>query len=465
MVVCPMSGIDVRDVAAHDLRMSTFLRFSPAAFRKPHRGRRAGTLAAVLAGVVACVAQVHAENLDQAFAAALAADRRLAASNHQVSAAEAGANAAHAAAMPNLSADSAYLRLDREPAAVVNLAPLPRTELPFAQDEALAYRIGVSVPLYTGGRIASGARAADETLAAARTETTRTEQDVKLNVAEAYTNVLRAQRLLELADSGVQTLEAHERDVANLFQQGLVAKTDLLAVRVALANARQDRIRADNAVDLSRAAYNRLLGRALDAPVALDDVAPLAAPGPLEAVSARALTGRAELAGLEHQRSALEEQSSAVRGGGLPQLVFTAGYAHLDNRYLAREGGWSAMLGLHWDLFDGGLIRSQAGAIAAKAQAVDALREDARSQIALQVRAAWLAVGESASRVEVAQATVEQADENLRVARDRYQSGVGTNTEVLDAETLRVKSRSNWFNAIYDNVFAGLRLKRAAGEL
>ena len=95
----------------------------------------------------------------------------------------------------------------------------------------------------------------------------------------------------------------------------------------------------------------------------------------------------------------------------------------------------------------------------------DALREDARSQIALQVRAAWLAVGESASRVEVAQATVEQADENLRVARDRYQSGVGTNTEVLDAETLRVKSRSNWFNAIYDNVFAGLRLKRAAGEL
>jgi outer membrane protein len=74
-------------------------------------------------------------------------------------------------------------------------------------------------------------------------------------------------------------------------------------------------------------------------------------------------------------------------------------------------------------------------------------------------------VSDSHARIDLAQVAVTQAQENLRVARDRYQSGVGTNTEVLDAETLRIKSQANHFNAIYDNVLAQQQLKRARGIL
>ena len=58
-----------------------------------------------------------------------------------------------------------------------------------------------------------------------------------------------------------------------------------------------------------------------------------------------------------------------------------------------------------------------------------------------------------------------QADENLRVTKDRYREGVGTNTEVLDAETLRVRSYTNYYNAVYDAVTAKFRLKYAVGDL
>ena len=123
------------------------------------------------------------------------------------------------------------------------------------------------------------------------------------------------------------------------------------------------------------------------------------------------------------------------------------------------------LLGVQWNLFDGGLARHQAGALNAKADAAADMRRDAQTQIALQVRNAWLAVRESRSRIDTAQAALVQADENLRVARDRYQSGVGTNTEVLDADTLRVRSQSNHFAAVYDNVVAVMRLRRSVGDL
>ena len=60
---------------------------------------------------------------------------------------------------------------------------------------------------------------------------------------------------------------------------------------------------------------------------------------------------------------------------------------------------------------------------------------------------------------------VSQSDENLRVVRDRYRNGEGTNTEVLDAEALRALSRSNFDTARYDAALAELRLARAVGSL
>ena len=58
-----------------------------------------------------------------------------------------------------------------------------------------------------------------------------------------------------------------------------------------------------------------------------------------------------------------------------------------------------------------------------------------------------------------------QADENLRVARDRYTAGVGTATEVLDAESLRVRSETNAAVAVVRRTLAAFRLRRAVGDL
>ena len=92
-------------------------------------------------------------------------------------------------------------------------------------------------------------------------------------------------------------------------------------------------------------------------------------------------------------------------------------------------------------------------------------RDDFATVIELQVRQAWLDIQETRKRVEVTESAIAQAEENLRVNRDRYANGLATNTEVLTAQTLRLVSQNNHVNALYDAVLAELRLKRAAGEI
>lgn len=422
-----------------------------------------GLWAGLLFGLTLLAVQsAGAETLAQAQAAALAADARLRAGQYQVDAAQAGLAAAKAQALPQVSLEAAYLRWQEEPAFRISLAPLlPLTmSMPFAQRDTTLAHAGVSVPLYTGGRLGSAAEAARAGVAAAGSDLERTQQDIKLAAAEAFLAVLRAQRALALAESGVRTLQAHLHDVDGFLAQGLAARNDGLAARTAAAHAEQDRLRARSALQAAEAAYNRQLGRPLDAPVALDEPEPAPPPAPPGAEAERA-----ELRTLGQQTRALRAQAEAARGAARPQLVATAGYQQLGNRYLAREGLWSVGLGLRWELFDGGLSRAQADTLAARADAVAALRADAESQIALQQRVAALAEAEAAARIAVAAGAVEQADENLRVARDRYQSGVGSATEVLDAETLRIRARNDHDQALHDHLLAVQRLLRARGAL
>jgi outer membrane protein TolC len=85
--------------------------------------------------------------------------------------------------------------------------------------------------------------------------------------------------------------------------------------------------------------------------------------------------------------------------------------------------------------------------------------------IALQVRQAWLGVEETRQRVEVTAESVAQAEENLRIARELYGAGLGTQTQLLEAETLRVQALTNRDNATLDAGLARLRLARAVGSL
>ena len=423
---------------------------------------------AVAVGTLLLAGAAAAETLDQAWALALQRDHALASVRGQAEAAQLDAAAARAQRWPMLAVGGTYSRLDDAPAFDFSFTGLPVTppEM-FRDDEVLMGAATLSIPVFTSGRISSSIRAAEAHSRGAGAAATGAEADLKLAVADAYVGVLRAQKALAVAESNVASLRSLANDVGSMFERELVPRNDLLAVQVALADAEQVRLRAANGLEIARAGYNRRLGEPMSRPCDLAEVLPEVAglPEDVDALIAAALRQRTELGALDAEAEAYHAMARAERARVLPQLTLNGGYNYLQNQFLDDEEFLSAGVGFQWALFDGGQARKRAAAMDRNGRATEDRRRDAESLVALQVRQSWLALAEAGDRVKVSTAAVEQAEENLRIAREQYGAGLGTQTQLLQAETLRVGALGNRDNALLDLGLARIRLARAVGAL
>ena len=427
----------------------------------------------VIDGNVASIAEpatVGAETLQQAWAIAVSVDERLRSKQNATGAAVYAHEAAKSARKPTLRTINAYTALDKTPGIAVSIpgiSVLPFSSLPLGEGDFFSSATIASVPIYTHGRISSAIDATCSNVHASRFDQRSEMHDLKLDVAQAYVDVLKARKLVEVARMSVETLSAHLVDVEDLFDEGVVANSDVLAVKTSLSDAQDKLLQATNGHELASAAYNRFVGRPLDQPVMLaeltSDVAPTAS-GPDELV-AMALAQRSELQAVAHKSNALRHQADRELAVTGPQVGAAGGFSFLENSNLTHEDIWSVSLLAEWTLFDGGLARNKAASLRQQASALAHLQRDLRGRIALQVRQAWLSLQNARDRIQVAQTSVQQAEENLRVAMDRYRKDVGTNTEVLDAQTLLAQSRNNYHAATYDAALARVMLDRATGSL
>ena len=411
----------------------------------------------------------YAESLEDAWVTALGADLTLQAAESHVAAATQDLSAARAGRMPVLSVSAGYSRFDEPPSFDFSGAGVPATLPLFEGDNVETADARITMPLFTGGSLKNGIDAAESAVSAQAARSSAMVQYVKLSVARHYIDVLRARRALAVADSSVASLTAHVRDVKDMYESGAVARNDFLSAAVSLADSEQRRLQASNALDLAFAAYNRALGRDLGASVDLDEKLPGIDSqldlNSLESLTETAIADRSELDGLGAAADAFDYQARATRGEAWPQLAVMAGYMSMPNQFLNRDDYWMVGVGVQWDLFDGSQSRRKADALKFRSRALQQEQANLESMIRLEVRQAWLRLRETQERVRLTGKAVEQAEENLRVVRDRYRNGEGTNTEVLDAEVLRSMSRSNYDNADFDAKLALYELARGVGRL
>ena len=414
--------------------------------------------------ILAASAQmVNAETLEQAWTVAIE-------HNHKIKAAQADTRsydeklyAAEGQHLPSVNLNAGYTQLSATPTAQTTFggqtAQFVTAQSGFFKSQAI-----VSVPVYSSGMISHNISSAEAALEAAKQTEVSTILDLKMQIADAYITVLRAEGTLQVVKSHVSSMAAHSKDANNKFSQGIVAKNDVLAATVEQANAQQKVVQVSNQIDIAKARYNQLLNRSLAAEVKLANQIPKPPSGSLKELSDTALKQRPELVVLSEQIKSLEEQAHSVSAGLLPQISLNGGYQYEQNRYQVHEGMWMVNVGMQWKLFDGS-TRHKSDAIVKQAIVLKEQRDELMSVIGLQVRQAWLETQETQKRIEVAKQTIEQANENMKVSMDRYQQGLATNTELLKAEDLRTVAHDNLNNAQHDLALATLRLRYAVGVL
>lgn len=423
-------------------------------------------LALVIALALLCrpEAGLALETLDDAWRIALADNHHLQAVVEQQRAAAQGVAQAEATRLPQVTLSANYMRLDNPPTIQGKLAGQD-FRFGYWERSALYYSAYSTLPLYTSGRIPAVIAAARAGENAAQRDTESETQELKMAVAAALVDVLRAEHGIDLAESHLASLTEHERDVGNLKRQGLVANTDVLAAAVSIADARQQLTTARNRHDLASAAYNRLLARPLDQPVALAEPVVGVDGRDLALLTAAALAQRSELAALRQRITALTRRADSVRAAARPQVALGGGYGHQDNVNQVNESVWAANVGMVWQVFDGGASRHASADLNHQAAAAQAQLDDLQTLIELQVRQAWLDYNATGERLAAATSAVAQGDENLTATGNLYREGMVSHSQVLDAETLRLRASTNRLNATYDRMLAGLLLQRALGTL
>lgn len=405
----------------------------------------------------------HAETLEAAWTVALENNHQIKSYEANTSASEQQLQSVQGLRLPDITVSTGYTQLNVSPAAKANFNG-DVSQFTTAQAGSAKAQAMINIPVYNSGRIDHSIASAQSSLEAAEQQQASNELHLKMQVAEAYLNVLRSESALEVARSHVDSLTADRKDVTDRFEQGIVANNDVLAANVELANAQQQLVKITHQLDNAKTTYNRLLDRKLTDAVHLDSHLPELPTGTLDELTNHALKQRPELSDLNAQIDALKQQAESINASLMPQVAINGGYQYQQNRYQAHEGLWVASLNMDWKLFDGS-TGHKSEALTSKALALKEQYDDVSSQLALQVRQAWLDIEETKQRLATAEKTIALADENLKVAIDRYQQGLTIHTEVLSAQNLRLTSHDNLNNAHYDMALARLRLRYAVGIL
>lgn len=432
-------------------------------------GRRTG-LAMAMSWVAMGATVLQAVTLDDCITTALRNNPDVRAATERVQAARAALREVYAAYYPTIGSSATFARTDNPPQAFMML--LNQRSVSLQSDfnnppdtDNLALGLGLKYRLFDFGRRSLDTAMARDGAAISQLILQGLQNELIHQVARGYYSVLQASACVAVQEESAQTLQESLRVANERVKAGGAMQTDVLNLDVQLAQANEDLIRARNGVRLTLAALNTAIGSSLAAPADMPAAVDLPAARPPEREDPAILQNRPEL---QAARKGATVQDAALQKARRQYLPTLNAFGSLDwNSAVSSEFEHSYLVGVvaEVDLFDG--YRRQSAIAGAKAQsrAAEAEVEKAANNLALDLTAASIQAGEAWDRLEVARKSIANAEEALRITRERYQQGAATLPELLTAQVGLTGTRSRNVAARYDCLTALSNLQRARGEL
>ncbi len=393
-------------------------------------------------------------------------------------------------------------------------------------DDLASADLVVRLPLYAGGKIVNGIRAAALLAESSEHTLARTRRELVFNVSSVYYGILAQRHVIESLEFSRKVLKDHVDRVRSLMEAEKVAKVDLLRTDVRLADVDQQLLRERNALAVQHRVLANLLGISTEATTNLDVSGTLALPDGATTAGdvTQALARREDYASA---KAALEAQARRVdiaRGARDPQVSLEASYggrwgfdgsgdpvtppasslsttagqpgstaiSHtrpLPNGRaltLTRTAGGATTarvsragvdsaddfedvgrigITVTIPIFEGGSLRA---AVRKEQARLNAARQRLRKlelQIRLDVETASLNVETARQRVDVTHKSIVEAEESLRIEREKYNLGKGTIVDVLDAQSALLTAQTSYYRTLRDYNTALVELRLATGEI
>jgi len=345
-----------------------------------------------------------------------------------------------------------------------NLGPLNRPD--FLNN--FQSQVTVDQVLYDAHQSGNAVKSAELAQKISGEEERRTQMEVISATAQAYYGAVLAAENLKAAEQAVRSAQADLKRAEAVFAAGMSTDVDVLSIRVHLAAVTEQRINRAADLDVAKAALNDALGLSLDTPHTL--TTPLAALDlpelQLEGLERSASDSRPEARETHLATNLAQTQADSARSAMLPQVSFRGAFEADRQRFYDRGGAnWLAAMSLRWNLFNGSADKARITETTHLVKRAESDEQRTDSAIRLQVRRAFAGLKAAQQRIEVAKASITEAEESLRITQNRYEAGMGNVTELLRTETAVLESRTRYLAAIHDQRIAATMLELAAGRL
>jgi outer membrane protein TolC len=362
---------------------------------------------------------------------------------------------AQGARVPQTALAGSYTRVQQQPSPIFDLN---------------VYNAGLNVtyPLSTGGRLEAQEALARANLQGAQATYDRTRQQLVFGARQLYLqsllateNVAAARRALNAANESLRVARAR-------LSAGAASQFDVLQAEVAVANAEQTLVVAQAGVATAQASLNATLNLPQDTSLELTDtLTPRPVTATLDAAIVQGLRDRPDLLALRSRIVAAQAGIDLASSGTQPTVGLGAGYGVSNANGVTPYvyGNWSVTLSATMAVFDGGITEAKVREAQYQVDQLKTREAQVRQQIELDVRLAWLGLDQAAGQLAAATKAVEQGRESARLAAARYSAGVGTQLELLSAQSALAQAELSLAAARFNQNVARIQLILATGSL
>lgn len=334
--------------------------------------------------------------------------------------------------------------------------------------EAAYGMANATLPLFSGLRIKYGVESAKYLEQAAKLDAEKDKEDVIENTIGAYCNLYKAKRSVDLITANLNQAQKRVADFSNLEKNGLLARNDLLKAQLQQSNIELSLLDAQNNLGMANINMNLMLGLPRDTQLSPDSMAFItpAEAGTIAEWEQSALMNRKEIASITTREKAANAAIKSTKGEYYPGIALTGGYIAADiPNVLTLTNVINVGLGLQYNI--GSLWKTGAKVAQSKArlyqlQANEGMVAD---MVRLQINKSYQDYLLSQKKIDVYARSVEQANENYRITRNKYDNNLVTTTDLLEADVAQLQAQLNYIFSKIDAFAAYKKLQQTAGTL